>query len=438
MTRSGRHFWFALAAIVLVGLAIRVGFVVAARQDQVLGFSDAGYYHGQANLVAEGKGFLEPFFVLLDPPVQAPGGNHPPLYVVYLAGFSSVGLDNPTEHRVASCFLGALAVAVIGMLTRRLAGDRAGLISAGLAAVYANMWLNDAALMSETMFAVVIALMLWTAYNVWSQPNWRNAALFGVAVAACALTRSEGLLLGPLILIPAVVKGRGISVRDRLIPLFVGGMACAIVIAPWVAYNLSRFEEPTFLSVGSGYTLLLGSCDKTFDLSGEFAGYWTFECDHEGRPPGEYDQSVIERQTRARGLAYIRQHGTKYPVVVGARFLRSLDLFRPTQNIHFSTDSERRGLWPSRIATLQYFLMLPFAIYGLAVMHRRRLTIWPMMAVLVALLVTVAISFGLTRYRTGGDVCVVVAAAIGIDALLRKTGRYEATHPVESGGSPPA
>lgn len=81
--------------------------------------------------------------------------------------------------------------------------------------------------------------------------------------------------------------------------------------------------------------------------------------------------------------------------------------------------------------------MLPFAIYGLVVMHRRRLTIWPMMAVLVALFVTVAISFGLTRYRTGWDVCVVVAAAIGIDALLRKRDRSEETRLVESGESPP-
>ena len=81
--------------------------------------------------------------------------------MTYLAVWSLVGLQSALWHRLASCLLGAATVGLVGLLGRRLAGDRAGLIAAVLAAAYPHLWLNDAALLSETAaaFAVVLAML---------------------------------------------------------------------------------------------------------------------------------------------------------------------------------------------------------------------------------------------------------------------------------------
>jgi asparagine N-glycosylation enzyme membrane subunit Stt3 len=50
------------------------------------------------------------------------------------AAWSFVGLKTALWHRLASCVLGAITVGLVGLLGRRLAGDRAGLIAAVLAA----------------------------------------------------------------------------------------------------------------------------------------------------------------------------------------------------------------------------------------------------------------------------------------------------------------
>jgi hypothetical protein len=68
---------------------------------------------------------------------------------------------------------------------------------------------------------------------------------------------------------------------------------------------------------------------------------------------------------------------------------------------------------------LAYWALLPFSIGGLVLLRRRRVPIFPFLAVIGATVVTVAMSFGITRYRAGVDVLIPVLAAVGIAALWR-------------------
>src|SRR5206468_5751602 len=124
----------------------------------------------------------------------------PPLYPALLALFSWTGLDTYAAHRIVSCVLGAVAVVLIGMLGRRVAGDRIGLLAGAIAAVYPALWMLDASLRSESLYLPLIALVLLLAYGLRDRPGWRRAALLGAAIGLAALTRSEALLLVPLLL----------------------------------------------------------------------------------------------------------------------------------------------------------------------------------------------------------------------------------------------
>ncbi len=60
---------------------------------------------------------------------------------------------------------------------------------------------------------------------------------------------------------------------------------------------------------------------------------------------------------------------------------------------------------------------MPFAVGGLVVLYRRRITIIPLLAVAAIATFAAAITFGVTRYRAPAEVAIVAAAAVGLVAL---------------------
>ena len=77
-----------------------------------------------------------------------------------------------------------------------------------------------------------------------------------MSVGITALTRAESLLLVPLLLVPLALWLRGPAMRRRLQLLAIAVGATLLTIAPWVGYNLARFERPVFLSSNLEPTLL--------------------------------------------------------------------------------------------------------------------------------------------------------------------------------------
>ena len=76
------------------------------------------------------------------------------------------------------------------------------------------------------------------------------------------------------------------------------------------------------------------------------------------------------------------------------------------------------------VATWLHLVTLPLAIAGGVVLWRRKVTVIPFVALAVSATLTAAVSFGITRYRVGADVGLIVlvgvAAAAGWEALTRR------------------
>src|SRR5205085_947444 len=137
--------------------------------------------------------YLQPFqYLYLHHTI--PTTEKPPGYPAVLALLSWTGLDSYAAHRVVSCVLGAAAVVLIGMLGRRVAGERIGLLAGAIAAVYPALWMLDASLRSESLYLPLVALALLLAYE-------RRFVWLGIALGLAALTRSEALLLVPLLML---------------------------------------------------------------------------------------------------------------------------------------------------------------------------------------------------------------------------------------------
>jgi 4-amino-4-deoxy-L-arabinose transferase-like glycosyltransferase len=406
-------FLVALLVIAAVGLGIRIAYVMGWKDvDSFEG--DPYYYHAAANLLADGEGFVHPY--AWDEGVRVAGADHPPAYSVLLAVPSLFGFDSIRAHQIASCLVGAGTIVLVGLVGRRLAGDRAGLIAAGLAAVYPNMWLNDGALMSETLALFLGAAVMLFAYRAWDGPSWRRFAALGAAIGLASLARAEGALLVGLLVAPLAVWVPGlIGWRERAQRGLVAAGVALLVMAPWVAANLVRFEEPATLSTQLGPTLDVANCDDTF--AGPLLGAWSFACATEIE---DDDRSVLDRETRQEALTYVGDHLDRVPAVVTARFGRAWGLYDPFDQLELDFFADGRPLGAARVGLVMYYGCAVAAIAGLVSLRRRGVPSFPVTAWLINVAITVVVFYGSTRFRAPAEPSLVLLAAVGVDAGLRR------------------
>lgn len=419
---SSRRWAVVLGAIVLVAFGVRLWTLRSIPALDTSVRSDPVYYHVQANMVVDGRGFSDPFLQAVD------GGDvaaavHPPLYTLWLAIPSALGLDTPLSHRVWSCVAGALTVAMIGVLGRQVAGDRAGLIAAGFAALYPPLWSIDGLLWPEGLFTGLVALSLWAAIKARDAPGWRWAALAGAAVALAALTRGEGIGLAVLLVAPMILFRTGRPHAREWRDLGAAALACILILAPWMVRNAMAFEHFVPLSTNSDEVFVYANNPWAYgdEADGRFLGFWYFPWQEQlraemgGDPPG--DASEKARFWREQGIDYARDHLDQVPKVVAARVGRAWNVYAPFENARFD-QIDGKTLWVSQLSVFVWYLGLALAIPGVVVLRRRGVSVLPFVSVAVLLTITSIYAYGHHRFRTPMDLAVVVLAAVTVDHLL--------------------
>lgn len=421
VTNDRRRFHLGLALIGLVGLAVRWGMVMLSYRHlspPPFSLDDNTWYWWQSKLLADGKGFANPFVEKFTGVVQ-PSAGKPPLFTAFLSLFHLVGLDSPLAMRFAGGIAGTAAVIAAGLLARRITGrNLAGWCAALCAAVYPNLWINDGLILSESLYAMFAAAVMWAAYRVIETPTWRTAALLGVMIGLATLTRSEGqilivLMIGPVALL---VARRERSWRLLFSTGIVAVLAAGIVISPWVIRNLTTYREPVYISIGTGFVLDVANCDRTY--YGDLLGYTDANCWRLEWPEGA-DESEVELFLRENALDYISSHKSRLPVVVAARIGRILNVYRPLQGVDLDTFFERGGKRPRQAGLVSYYLFGAFAIIGLVSTRRRKISILAPLVLMTMVIVTAASSMPITRYRIAMEMVWVVFGGIGLDVAIR-------------------
>lgn len=429
-----RKFTFWLIALSIAGLVLRLAYAYFSKWDQKV-WGDAFYYHFQANGLVDGAGFMKYLPTLVNGQYQ--GGHvaaglsadHPPLAPLYYAFWSLFGLSSFHWHMVAGCVVGAGTVFMCGLLGREVVGERTGLIAAGIAAVYANLWVYDPLVTSETLTIFMVSVVLFWSYRFWRKPSMWNGVWFGMACGVAALTRAEVIAFIPVVFLPFVLRVKDWDWKYRLKVLVVASSMVLLFLAPWVIRNMTTFKHPLYLSGGAEITLMSANCDLTYN--GPLLGWWSMQCLANDRgelktPSGDASEQAAEWSRRAR--TYISEHLGDLPRVELARLGRVFELYHPgspwgpingDQKIAFDV-YEGRAEYAARIALAQYYVLMPLAIAGGVILWRRRVTILPVLGLLLIVVSAVLISFGNTRYRSPLEVGVVLFAAVTIDALIRR------------------
>jgi 4-amino-4-deoxy-L-arabinose transferase-like glycosyltransferase len=407
------RFLVPLGAIAVLALAVRLveTFVLRAGNKPS---QDAFYYWTQGHVLAHGEGFINGVrsFWLQG---AYPSAYHPPLFGMFLAAVDWLGFDTVDSNRVACCLLSVCSVILIAYTARRIAGPRAGLIAATLAAIYPPLWVADSMLLSETMVVFVVAGTLLVTYRFRERASYPLAIAMGAGTALCGLTRAELLLLFPIVVIPFVLSPRVGSWSHRLRLLGAAALAVVVLVGPWVGYNMSRFHHPEFIATGSGAAMMSGSCHQVW--YGSDIGYWA-NCQQV--PPKGGDESDDDVWLRKRSLKFWQTHVTRAPAVVAARVGRLWNVFKPVQQVHNTGGLEGQGEVTAWLSLIGYTILIPFAIWGLFVLRKRRVAILPLLALAGIVSLSAALTSGVQRYRTPADVAIVLSAAVAIEVTLSR------------------
>lgn len=417
-----------LAAIpILLGLTIRVTYLLRVRRKVVLGGDPYFYYH-QAKALVRGQGFIQPFTLLTDHRVEQ-AADHPPLYPLVLAFLNKVGISSVTKQVFFNCLIGTASVVLVMVLARRISGPRTALVAGMFVAVNPNTFRYDGTLWSETLAFALMLLSILALHHLLTGPTRKWAAATGLCFGLATLTRAEYVIALPLIAAFLLWTGRRTLRRSFAIAAIFAVVATA-TMSPWLVYNVRRFEHPVGLTVGFQYLLPLTNCDSTY--YGNTIGYWEVEC---LRPAIERtrdlrgDESVLAGEAAKDGLQYLRTHKRRALVMPFLRVGRLVGLYQPIQqaNLDIFIEGVERPIAFAGLAA--WYVLVLFGAIGVGSLRRKRNEIFALTLPALVVITASAVTYGTTRFRAGFEPFVCILAAIGLQHLVHTYRRVMAAPP---------
>jgi 4-amino-4-deoxy-L-arabinose transferase-like glycosyltransferase len=397
-----RRFHWVLLGIAAAAVAIRLLYVYVLSPD-VRGIGDWFYFHWQANLIASGHGFIEPYSYMFTGQSFS-SASHPPLWTVLLAGVSKLGFTHAHAHRAVGAFVGGGTVFVLGLLGRRVAGERVGHVAAGVGAAYPIMVAADGSLMSESLYGLLVALTLLGAYRLHDRGTWGAAALLGTGIGFACLVRSEALLFLPLLVLPVAWRVG----HDRWRNVAAACLATVVVLTPWTVRNWTTFGRPVLISTNGPAALKGANCAQTY--SGPDIGGWRLDCIGFTRRDLHNEAKADARFTR-EAFDYIGNHLSELPKVLAVRVLRTWDLYQPRRQV---ASAEGRAPDAERAGIAVYYVLVLLAVWGVVLLRRRREPLWILLMPAVMVTLVSLGWYGLPRFRAAFEVPLVVLAGVAL------------------------
>ena len=423
-----RLFWLGMLAAVGLGAVVRFAYLFGAAPDRVAG--DGFAYRLAGHRLADGLGYTVAIGA-----VGAPDAHHPPGWVTVLGAVSELGGRSFRAHQVTGVLIGLGVILVAGLVGRRYAGRRVGVVAAFLAAAYPGFWVIEAQILSEPLGLLVLGVLTLVLADLWERPTLARAVLAGGLVGGLSLVRGEQLALLAIALAPILLLNRRLDVRRRFALTGATVLTAAVVLAPWTLYNLGRFEEPVVLSTNGGSTLLAGNCPpRTYEgeLIGSFDNICTFQLSVQ-HP--RFDPSQADVEAHEVALDNIRDNVRRLPATVLARYGRLLGVFRPAQAVQLDADWFGSATWPVWAWVTSFWVLAPTAAAGSIVLRRSRRFQWPLVAPAVVVVAVVTVTFGDPRYHTMADLGVVVLAAVAACEVVGRRRRRRRTAETQTQGA---
>jgi 4-amino-4-deoxy-L-arabinose transferase-like glycosyltransferase len=391
------------------------------------GANDSAQFDYFGRSIGAGYGYPPSGYLLAGGPSAIRG----PVYPYFLGALYAATGDSFTAGRIAGAALGALAVLLLYLMTRRIWGRRIGLVAAGMAAVFPPLVLLSKELLSEPLFIVLELTALLCVLNFrrsGGSLGWAVAG--GVLCGLAALTKDVGIVLVPAVVIGVWTQRPRFGWRALVAPATV--VACtALVMLPWVVRNANDFGRFIPLSSNGGFTAAGTYNQESLHDDGAHGGWRTPQAVPEDRAlfatPG-VDEGDLDSTLRRRAWDLAWQHPGYVAEVSAWNLLRIFEIVGGSVvDIHGAPVTTRGiGSATNPAERVGIALTAVLAVLGVtAIIHsgRRRssrdgpprIPHGPLYLWLVPVLVIAAATplLGLPRYRLPADPLLLILAAIG-------------------------
>jgi 4-amino-4-deoxy-L-arabinose transferase-like glycosyltransferase len=243
--------WVLLAA--LLALALRLAFAFGYWVGEPL-TRDEREYLALARSLAAGQGFsygADPAAGLGDAFGRAPGY---PAFLALVGGGRGSGEQVPATVKGAQAIVGALGVLAVAALARRLAGPRAAVAAAFLAAIHPPLVAISARAFSEALFWP-LGLMVASAFDraMADERGGDRRAFACGALAGLAILVRPGLLL----FLPLAAAWAFWRRQTRVALACLAGTA--LILGPWTARNYGHYGRIVLVASEGGVTFWTGN-----------------------------------------------------------------------------------------------------------------------------------------------------------------------------------
>lgn len=252
LTRRQR---IALWAILAVASIARLGYAGLWRQ-RALSWDSAGYDEAARRLLERG------YFAYGSGVLGAHSNAFTmPGYTYFLAAVYAVfgrGDSGLLAARVIQALAGVAVVVLVFLIGRRVAGNTAGLVAAGLAAVYPALIIMSGDIMTEAVYVLLLMLEVWVALNCVDNPNAANFLLLGLLAGLGALVRPVGILWAAAPVVILLVRRSASLAKLARWGAVTAGVAM-LVMSPWWIRNWTIYHEFVPFNTSSANPLLVSS-----------------------------------------------------------------------------------------------------------------------------------------------------------------------------------
>jgi 4-amino-4-deoxy-L-arabinose transferase-like glycosyltransferase len=344
---------------------------------------------------------------------------HPPGYYYFLAGVYALAGHSYTAVRVAQAFVDTLTCLLIYLLGREIFGEAAGLLAAGLAALYPPLIFYTGVLLTESLTTLLLTGASWLLLRgIRTRRRSRHVLLVlaGLLLGLAIITRSVLLTTVPLALLWLLLVAERWPGWKRAARYALSMLAPIIlVIAPITIRNYQIHGQFILISTNGGVNFFLGHGgtqslkDKVRNLPEVFS---------EGEIIG------ISSRTQPEEEAYFYQLGWEYIRGHALPTLRSLP--GKLRSMYWASD-----YWPAsdvqasilRSIDLVFWrlLLLPLSFVGLLLFRGQKQRRTALLYLLVLSTVAIPLIFwAQPRFRMPVVPCFLILAAGTVYELYRR------------------
>jgi len=439
MARAAPRREIPLPAILALACVLRLGWALCVDANPRTHFRfDATYYDAVARNLVAGMGFAGY--------EGQPTALSPPAYPFALSILYHLFDESLLAAKLLNVLAGTLTVLLTYLLAGRLYGPRVATAAALLLAIFPGDIYYASLTMSEPLFTTFFLAILYLFVS-WNVQASRVSAVrwlaFGALLGLTTLIRGVGLLFFPVpVTLWLLTTG---FTRSTLQKALLSTLAFLAVVLPWTVRNHAVMGRPILISTDGAFSM--------FDSHSPAAGLPSPDTSRKlqelrrrvfgdllslPQPRREAEMSKAEARY---AIDYIRHHPLEELRRVPARVAAlgfhdhwALDMSmsprRSTRDgrVSLRIFGPRIDRMFSRIATLYFFALVPFALIGAvrAFRHSERNGLILPLTVLLFLLIHGFLVYGSPRYHAPLAPVIAILAAWGLPRFCGTIDRADA------------